>query len=448
MVTGEISLKIRQGFILIFLLVVALPILFFSIGKAYYSSLVEATENTLEAHLYSILAEVDFQEDGIGMPAVLLTPELNRLNSDTFAFIYLNKQKQWQSESAINREILPSITPLYAGETQFQKIIYEDKTYWQLSFSLISEINNTSHNVAFYLLKDDIALRDMMLGFRHTLRNWLIIMAFAITILLIIGFIWSARPLQRLDKEIIAIESGNSTEIKGTYPVELKKITQDLNLLLDTQQRQKDRYRASLSDLAHALKTPLAVLKSSPLATDADANEQLDRINIMIEHQLKRATTGGTDTWKKQTQIQPVVDSIVNAMKKVYRDKGIHFIANISNKSYFLGDKTDLMELIGNLIDNACKACEAIVQIEINQNQLSSIQLLSIKVSDDGPGVPKESIKLLTQRGARLDTYEKGHGVGMTIVNDLVESYQGKLKISDSDLGGALFNVEFNYKQN
>ena len=94
MVTGEISLKIRQGFILIFLLVVALPILFFSIGKAYYSSLVEATENTLEAHLYSILAEVDFQEDGIGMPAVLLTPELNRLNSDTVAFIYLNEDKQ------------------------------------------------------------------------------------------------------------------------------------------------------------------------------------------------------------------------------------------------------------------------------------------------------------------------------------------------------------------
>lgn len=448
MVTGEISLKIRQGFILIFLLVIALPILFFSIGKAYYSSLVEATENTLEAHLYSILAEVDFQEDSVGMPAVLLTPELNRLNSDTVAFIYLNKDKQWQSESAINREILPNIMPLHAGETKFEKITYQDKAYWQLSFSVISEINNTSHNVAFYLLKDDQALRDMMLGFRHTLRDWLIIMAFAITVLLIIGFIWSARPLQRLDKEIIAIESGNSDEIKGIYPVELKKITQDLNLLLNSQQRQKDRYRASLSDLAHALKTPLAVLKSSPLATDSDANEQLDRINVMIEHQLKRAATGGTDTWKKQTQIKPVVDSIINAMKKVYRDKDIHFIANISNKSYFLGDKTDLMELIGNLIDNACKACEAIVQIEVSENQNSSMNLLSFKISDDGPGVPEESIKLLTQRGARLDTYEKGHGVGMAIVNDLVESYQGELKISDSDLGGALFNVEFNYKQN
>ena len=196
MVTGEISLKIRQGFILIFLLVIALPILFFSIGKAYYSSLVEATENTLEAHLYSILAEVDFQEDSVGMPAVLLTPELNRLNSDTVAFIYLNKDKQWQSESAINREILPNIMPLHAGETKFEKITYQDKAYWQLSFSVISEINNTSHNVAFYLLKDDQALRDMMLGFRHTLRDWLIIMAFAITVLLIIGS-YGARDLYK-----------------------------------------------------------------------------------------------------------------------------------------------------------------------------------------------------------------------------------------------------------
>ncbi|SFD26090.1 ATP-binding protein [Pseudoalteromonas denitrificans] len=448
MVTGEISLKIRQGSTLVFLLVIALPVLFFSIGKAYYASLVEATENTLEAHLYSILAEVDFQEEGIGMPAILLTPELNRLNSDTFAFIYLNKDKQWQSESALNRDILPNITSIHAGETQFKEINFEGKSYWQLSFSVISEINETSHNVTFYLLKDDIALRDMMLGFRDTLKNWLIIMAFAITLLLIIGFIWSARPLQRLDKEIIAIESGNSDEIKGLYPVELKKITQDLNLLLNSQQRQKDRYRTSLSDLAHALKTPLAVLKSSPLATDKDANEQLDRINIMIEHQLKRAATGGTDTWKKQTAIKPVANSIVNAMKKVYQDKNIQFISNIPSKSYFLGDKTDLMELMGNLIDNACKACEALVQIEISIKKSSTTQLLSIKISDDGPGVPLESIKLLTQRGTRLDTYEKGHGVGMAIVNDLVDSYQGKLKISDSDLGGALFNVEFNYKQN
>ena len=95
--------------------------------------------------------------------------------------------------------------------------------------------------------------------------------------------------MQRLDKEIKEIEAGERNQITGLYPVELLTIKSDLNLLLESQKRQKERYRSSLSDLAHALKTPLAVIKSSPLATDADAQEQLDRINVMIEHQLKRA---------------------------------------------------------------------------------------------------------------------------------------------------------------
>ncbi len=438
MVTGEVSLKIRQGFILGFLLLIALPILFFSIGKAYYASLVEATENTLEAHLYSIIAEVEFVDEGIEMPQILLAPELNRLNSDTLAFIYQDGKQQWLSESGLNRDITPKLLSISAGDIDFSRFTLNNHDYWQLSFSLITETQNASHNVTFYLLKDNKALLDMMQGFRHTLIIWLIIMAIAITLLMILGFIWSGSPLNRLDREIMAIESGHSTKIKGNYPIELKKIQEDLNLLLASGQIQKERYRSSLSDLAHALKTPLAVLKSSPLAIDSDTNEQLDRINVMIEHQLKRAATGGTDTWKKQTLIKPVVESIINAMKKVYKDKNIHFISHITDDCYFLGDKTDLLEILGNLIDNACKACDKLIQIEITQKTH-----LSVTISDDGPGIPGHERKNLTKRGSRLDTYEKGHGVGMAIVNDLVNSYQGKLDISDSDLGGALFNVTF-----
>ena len=266
-------------------------------------------------------------------------------------------------------------------------------------------------------------------------------MGIAIAGLMAIGFIWSARPLQRLDKEIKAIESGDIQEIKGLYPVELQTIKADLNLLLESQQRQKERYRASLSDLAHALKTPLAVLKSSPLANDADAQEQLDRINVMIEHQLKRAATGASDTWKKQTPIKPVLDSILSAMAKVYRDKDIIFTCTVTEKDYFLGDQTDLMELLGNLIDNACKACRSQVAIQVIQSKT-----LCIGISDDGPGVPEDKRESLLTRGTRLDTYESGHGVGMAIVSDLVKSYRGTLTITEADnLGGAQFILEFNY---
>ncbi|BDF94501.1 MULTISPECIES: ATP-binding protein [Pseudoalteromonas] len=441
MVASQIPLKVRQGFILVFVLLVALPILFFSIGKAYYASLVEATEKTLEAHLYSLISEVDFTERGIIMPSTILAPELNRLNSDTYAMIYRDEQPVWHSESAVNVNFVPDEIETKAGAADFRRVEYKNNVYWQLSLTVILNNIDQSEHARFILLKRNDALLRLMDGFKQTLVNWMYVMGVAIAALMAIGFVWSARPLQRLDKEIKAIESGDIQEIKGLYPVELQTIKADLNLLLETQQRQKERYRASLSDLAHALKTPLAVLKSSPLANDADAQEQLDRINVMIEHQLKRAATGASDTWKKQTTIKPVLDSILNAMGKVYRDKDIIFSCNVKEKNYFLGDKTDLLELLGNLIDNACKACRSQVDIQVIQNRT-----LTITISDDGPGVPVDKRESLLTRGTRLDTYESGHGVGMAIVSDLVKSYHGTLTILDADtLGGAKFILEFNY---
>lgn len=434
-----ISLKIRQGFILVFLLLVALPILFVSIGKSYYASLVDATENTLEAHLYSLIGEVDFSENGIEMPQTLLAPELNRINSDTFAYVYKDDEKQWQSESSINKDVHPQVRADLLGEKHYEKIILDDREYWQLSFSLIYDTNDASHTFSFYLLKDNNALLDVMQGFRQTLIEWLIIMGIVISVLLMVGFYWSSRPLRLLDHEIMAIESGQHTEIAGRYPVELRKIQQDLNLLLESQRRQKEQYRKSLSDLAHALKTPLAVLKSSEQALSAENNEQLDRINHMIEHQLKRAASGATDTWKKHTLVAPVAQSILNAMSKVYRDKGINIDLVCCESAQFLGDKTDLMEILGNLIDNACKACVNQVQVVIDDK----INQLTVAVSDDGPGIKPADRSSLTERGKRLDSYEAGHGIGMAIVNDLVSAYQGQLTISDSPLGGALFNVIF-----
>ncbi len=187
----------------------------------------------------------------------------------------------------------------------------------------------------------------------------------------------------------------------------------------------------------------MAVLKSSPLAQDSDAQEQLDRINVMIEHQLKRAATGASDTWKKQTLIKPVADSIFNAMSKVYRDKNIQFSVEVNNNHFFLGDKTDLMELLGNLVDNACKACDSKVSLKVVQKK----KRLRLIIEDDGPGVPENKRELLLQRGTRLDSYESGHGVGMAIVADLVNGYHGHLTIGDSPLGGALFELEFDYQE-
>ncbi|CAH9057489.1 Adaptive-response sensory-kinase SasA [Pseudoalteromonas holothuriae] len=443
--TAQISLKIRQGFILVFVLLVALPALFFSIGRAYHASLVEATEKTLEAHLYSLISEVEFLEDGLEMPRTILAPELNRINSDTFALIYQGQELIWYSESAINLSFSPIFDDDEAGAADFKLISYSGREFWQLSLTVILGNADYSQQAKFVLLKDNKALIKLMSGFRNTLISWTMIMGVIIAALMAIGFIWNARPLQRLDKEIKAIEAGKIEKITGLYPKELVTIKSDLNLLLDSQKRQKERYRASLSDLAHALKTPLAVLKSSELAKDHDAQEQLDRINAMIEHQLKRAATGASDTWKKQTIIKPILNSILNAMKKVYHGKEIIFNSQCDDKLAFLGDKTDLMEILGNLIDNACKACDTQVEINVRFDKHNTLQF---EIEDDGPGIPEHQRSELLKRGSRLDTYEAGHGVGMAIVSDLVNSYHGNIEIGSSKFAGAKFLIEFNYDKN
>lgn len=437
-----ISLKVRQGFILVFLLVVALPVLFVSIGKAYYSSLETSAEQTLSAYVYSVISNV-YITDGELNEFSPQIPELNNVTSLTYAYVYLNDKPAWNSDSAINTPWQPQINPdTLLAEPVFTVIEQAEQKALQVSLVFFMADNQgVDHKVEVFALRETTQLRELMQDFRETLIDWLMIMAVVITILMILGFIWSGRPLHKLDKEILAIEQGKADQLRDVYPVELHKIQEDLNLLLQSQQRQKDKYRASLSDLAHALKTPLAVLRSSPLASTPDAQEQLDRIAVMIEHQLKRAASGGTDTWKKRTPILAVVNSITNAMSKVYRDKAPNFMVAVDDASFFLGDKTDLLEMLGNLIDNACKACEQLVEIKVIQTNTQ----LRIVVGDDGPGVPEEKREQLKIRGQRLDTYEQGHGVGMAIVNDLVEAYQGELLIDTSPLGGAQFEIRFTY---
>ena len=126
-------------------------------------------------------------------------------------------------------------------------------------------------------------------------------------------------------------------------------------------------------------------------------------------------------------------------MQKVYRDKSLHIDLEVDTECRFTGDKTDLMELLGNIIDNACKAANSQVNIAIKRTS----QWLSFIIEDDGPGIADEDKMQLLHRGTRLDSYQEGQGIGMAIVSDLVAIYQGRLSISHSSLGGACFQISF-----
>lgn len=432
-----LSLKLRQLLISIFLLLFLLPSSFLAIDRAFYTQLLTNTEQKLEVHMYAMLSELSVSEDKVELINNTLAPDFYRPDSGLSAFITDDKNLIWQSDSSLNQNFVPPAEDMPPGEHLFREVTQHGAQYWVLSISLLFDAEDYTRPLSMHVVQTHERLIAPQKTFRATLIQWFIGIGIMLLLLMLLAYYWTTKPLSRLDHEIRRVENGSQELLISRYPAELTIIKEDLNLLLQNQNRQKQRYRHHLSDLAHALKTPVAVLQTSALSQQPELKEQLDRITAMIEHQLKRASSSGQDIWKKQITVKPLIEKLTSALQKIYRDKEVSFTVDCVANAVFRGDETDLMEILGNLLDNATKACRHQVYVTIGQSPFS------ICVEDDGPGVPVAKRKQLFERGTRLDTYREGHGVGLSIVAELVESYSGELFLDDSPLGGARFSVKF-----
>lgn len=432
---GSISLRNRQTIIVIGVLGFVLPILYVAVTSAFYQTELDSARNRLEASIYSIIGEIEFIEQELVVTPSFLPPEFNQVNSGVMAFVINEDNIVWRSDSALTSQVQPASVPLAAGQTDF----FLADQYFNFVYALRFDVYGRSESVTIHLMMSESLVTQQMNQFGNTLIKWFFYAALFVFISFMAGLWAIVHPLRALNSQVKRVEAGVNERIDGTYPLELERIKNDLNLLLSHQERQREKYRGYLSDLAHALKTPVAVLKSSPIAEDESNQEQLQRITNIIEHQLKRAASAGSDSWKRQTKVRPILDKIVSAMGKIYRDKGLQIEVNCANNAYFLGDEEDMMEVLGNLIDNSSKACDRHIRLTVQHTAKHFV----LQVEDDGPGIPESQRDKLLGRGQRLDTYTEGHGVGMAIVNDIVRSYKGSMNISESTLGGAKFELVF-----
>src|SRR5690606_12509094 len=247
------------------------------------------------------------------------------------------------------------------------------------------------------------------------------------------------------------MENGDSEELTEHYPRELRAVTDNLNMLIKAERKQQQRYRETLGDLAHSLKTPLAVITGimETLAgskSDADeastreqihnAQEQLDRMNQIIGYQLQRAVkTSGTSTLARKVGVADIAEKISRALDKVYAGKGMRTRCVIAPTIQFMGDERDLMEVLGNVIDNAYKYGKSELSVTARV-ALEPRRSLSIVVEDDGPGISTPDAEYVLQRGTRLDTLAPGQGIGLAVVTDIVGSYGGQIEVGVSSLGG------------
>jgi two-component system sensor histidine kinase PhoQ len=423
-----------------------LPIIGFTLSNAFEQQLNLATQNELKAYSYSIFTVAEVENYQLVMPEQLLENQFNVSQSGLYAVISpLGSSKQhnnmllWQSQSMLTVTLPEYLPAPKVGQTLSSTIELSGSEHILYSFSASFSSNGQDFPITLHLIKSQQEFLTALSDFRQKLWLWLFILMVVFIVVQVVWLLWTLKPLTRLRLELEHIEKGQQKVLEANYPLELMKVTQQFNTLLITEENQRTRYRNALSDLAHSLKNPLAVIQSQTNISDS-ANEQLQRINHIVEHQLKRAQSAGQSSWHLGVPVNTVTEKLIKTLAKIYQDKQLSFNVEVAVHATFRGDEADLMEMLGNLLDNACKA--AVSQVSIKAITVG--KKLTIEIADDGQGIDKSEQALILSRGGRADTYQLGHGIGLAIVNDLITSYQGQLSIGkSSELSGASFTLFF-----
>lgn len=252
-------------------------------------------------------------------------------------------------------------------------------------------------------------------------------------------------PLKRISEGIADIRSGRAERLEGEFPVEIAPLARETNALLEANREIVERARTHVGNLAHAIKTPLSVIVNEAAAHRADpfaakVMEQADVMRDQVAHHLERARLAARVTIVGTvTEVAPTIHALRRTMEKIYRERSIAVDASADPHAKFRGERQDLEEMAGNLVDNACKWASSRVSIEamlVPPAQPGASPMLRILVDDDGRGLSAAERAQVSRRGQRLDESKPGSGLGLSIVNDLAALYGGSLTLSDAPIGG------------
>jgi signal transduction histidine kinase len=258
------------------------------------------------------------------------------------------------------------------------------------------------------------------------------------------------RPLERVRRGLIALRSGTDTRIEGPFPAEIEPLAAELNALLESNQEIIERARTQVGNLAHALKTPLSDITNvaraatGPLAEKV--TEQAELMRLQVSHYLDRARIAArSKVIGAMTDVAPVVASLVRAMSRIHEERGLKLTTAVPGDLRFRGERQDLEEIVGNLVDNACKWARSEVRVTVTRERPAgdvAAGRLTIRIEDDGPGLDEVERREATRRGRRLDETKPGSGLGLSIVTELVALYEGAFRLDRSASGGVRAEVE------
>ncbi len=417
----------------------------YALDQIYQQSSKEAQEDRLLGHVMTLIAVAPVRLDGtIDIPKSLPLANFSQLNSGLYGKILDENGKVVWSSFSLGDKDFPAIQHFKITESKFTEVKdSEGESLFRLSYGISwDSVNNTNFYTINIAASTDAYEREIK-RFRQLLFLWL--GGASIVLLAAQGMIlrWSLSPLRHAADEISSIEKGQQSKIEGTYPNDLKSLTHNLNALITSNKEHLTRHRNALSDLAHSLKTPLAMIRSvSENNAPEDVlkktiSEQVDQMQRIVDYQLQRAATSGQIPLSKPVNVYSVADKILHSLAKVYIEKSVKYKVNIRKDTLFYGDESDLFEMLGNLLDNAYKWCDKAVVVNVIA-QKTRTDALIISIEDDGPGVDKEIVDRVMERGV-YSSKKQGTGIGLAIVKDILDAYEGTFQIEKSKLGGAKF---------
>ncbi|MDX2259399.1 MAG: ATP-binding protein [Hyphomicrobiaceae bacterium] len=282
--------------------------------------------------------------------------------------------------------------------------------------------------------------------FRNRLTIALALAGLGLVALTLLQVRFVLEPVRQVERALADIRSGRAETLAGEVPAEIEPLREELNALIRSNQEIIERARTQVGNLAHALKTPLAVILNEARAdrggTGTKVAEQAEIMRNQVNHYLDRARmVASTGVIGRATAVKPVVDALARALQRLNADKGLVIEVDCDERLRFQGEKHDLEEMLGNLVDNASKWAKSRVRLTVSPVSAPH-RRLAIAVEDDGPGLSEDEMQRIGKRGLRLDESKPGSGLGLSIVIELAQGYRGSFRLARSELGGLAAHLE------
>jgi two-component system sensor histidine kinase PhoQ len=451
------SLQTRQLLAASLGLVAFLALAGYALDRAFLDTAESNLRARLEGYALAYARGIEFLRDGsLYVPEIPPEPRFERPGSGLYAEVVL-PNGHWDSPSTQGPR-LPEGTMLPAGGERFDarlpitQINGEAGEIYRYGRGFVWAEGGPEAEFPYtvYVAEDTGGLAAQIRVFRRALWGYLGGAGLVLLLLQALILRWSLRPLRQVITELKRVQRGLQARMSARHPRELEPLTESINALVESERENLDRQRNTLADLAHSLKTPLAVLRArlENHAPEAELREEVDvqlrRMGDMVSYQLARAASSGHKLFAAPIEIESHAEQIVRGLEKVYSGKGVLCEFDVDAEARFHGELGDLHELLGNLLENAFKWARSRVLLTVVPGETAPNRRpgLFLAVDDDGPGIAPDKVATLLQRGVRGDERVQGHGIGLAIVQDLVRGYRGELEVTRStELGGARFEV-------